>query len=873
MATGSISSWSKKSKNGRIQPDEGGKELNFKIKQLQGVDKKQAKLVKKGMRVSFTLNGGRIDAVQLIDGLPSEKKAPAPQKQRQEEVVTARAQAPQSPKVVGSKRTNERANQDKAAGSTLKANRQVSQAKASGQASQAKTSGQASQAKASRQISTPAPQRTTPSSRTRQRVRQGTGRSGQYRFLNPYNFVRPLDVAFERAAPLLGRCLPPPHDRYVGLTGRITCRLTATTPLFVSDSEGISVKKEDGKEHFSYRFFRSPDDKVAIPGTSLRGAFRSIFEAVTNSCFSVFDGGRFDLREGELPHGLVPARVVEVDKDGVKLERLDCSSGNFPRGVRLHRRRREMVPLMKAASVSAYEEQVLDTKENQVFKPSESLIDEKLKDGDRVAAVIDLNPVNNKVYQYFDVLEVTPAKKHRSLKVEAGKEAKVFGYLHITGPNIEKKHLERVFFRWDDRTPEAPKWDTIPKKAQVPVGLETIEEYNDHLSRYWERNRRQIERLGEKPWPIDAQVLPHPSYFIQKDRKLRQGDLVYYIPQSKLGIPVLRPVLISRLPYKYDRAALLPPALHACQEYSQLCPACRTFGWVWEPKNKEEAEAAGLEKQAAYAGRVRFGMAELCVDGGTFDATLGILSTPKPTTTRFYLAPKTGNLRDGRPDHEVGYDNQEQRLRGRKVYRHHGKQLSPQEYESAGGKKSDQNRTVRGVQQEGSVFKFDLSFENLAPLELGALLWTLELEAGMNHRLGYGKPLGFGSVRVEIEGLKLLNTVDCYASLEANQWVNGLTHKSSFLGEFKKAMAERFGQAFSQLANVADLKQLMKEPPPLPIHYPRPTRRPSPDGKNYEWFVGNKQSGRRTGPKLVLPLPADEADGLPLVNRRGQVVR
>ena len=146
-----------------------------------------------------------------------------------------------------------------------------------------------------------------------------------YRFLNPYNFVRPLEVGNENVAPLLGRCPPPPHDRYVGLTGRITCCLTAKTPLFVSDSEEIEpTEVAGGKEHHTYRFFRDPNNpnnpndpndrngKIAIPGTSLRGAFRSIFEAVTNSCFSVFDGSRFDLREGRLPQGLRPVRVVEV---------------------------------------------------------------------------------------------------------------------------------------------------------------------------------------------------------------------------------------------------------------------------------------------------------------------------------------------------------------------------------------------------------------------------------------------------------------------------------------------------------------------------------------------------------------------------------
>lgn len=81
----------------------------------------------------------------------------------------------------------------------------------------------------------------------------GQASAAPYRFLNPYNFVRTLEVRNPRAAPLLGRCAPP-HDRYVGLTGRVICRLTATTPIFVSDSEDVAKETFNGKEHCSHRF-------------------------------------------------------------------------------------------------------------------------------------------------------------------------------------------------------------------------------------------------------------------------------------------------------------------------------------------------------------------------------------------------------------------------------------------------------------------------------------------------------------------------------------------------------------------------------------------------------------------------------------------
>lgn len=57
----------------------------------------------------------------------------------------------------------------------------------------------------------------------------------EYKFLNPYNFVRvlPDNKGKDGEKPnvkLLGRCAPPPHDRYIGLTGKITCELIAKTP-------------------------------------------------------------------------------------------------------------------------------------------------------------------------------------------------------------------------------------------------------------------------------------------------------------------------------------------------------------------------------------------------------------------------------------------------------------------------------------------------------------------------------------------------------------------------------------------------------------------------------------------------------------------
>ncbi len=450
----------------------------------------------------------------------------------------------------------------------------------------------------------------------------------EYRFLNPYNFVRFMGKA-RPENDVLGNCPPPPHDRYTGLTGRISCKATAVTPLFVSDSHDVKGKEENA--HKTYRFFKV-DGHPAIPASSLRGMVRSVFEAVTNSCLAVFDDRTLSYRP--------------------------------PRGKR------------------------------QLYKHS----------------------------------------------------------------------------------------------------------------------------IGE--------LLPFP-----------------------------REQYVS------------------CREYDKLCPACRVFGWV---KDKAESED-DRETLTAYASRVRFSYGEYTEGSAkVLDATtLAVLSSPKPTTSAFYL------LKNDKPNATVHYDTSGARLRGRKLYHHHGKQLSGQEYMRPSNIKDRHNRTIEGALGAGAVFTFEVDFENLAPKELGALLYTLELEDGLFHRLGYAKPLGFGSIQVTVESLQVLDWESRLSSVDLTAgWENELTgaKRAEYKEEFHRAMREHYGTDYENNVLV-DLRGLLGEPPEIPIHYPRPGEQPDPEGRNYEWFVGNKariRDRQRKEPKLpapcALPLAADESEenSLPLIDRSGR---
>lgn len=601
----------------------------------------------------------------------------------------------------------------------------------------------------------------------------------EYRFQNPYNFVRYLDHKRPEKH-VLGNCLPPPHDRYVGLTGRITCKAEAVTPLFISDAHGI--KEENG--HKSYRFFQY-EGQPALPASSLRGMVRSVFETVTNSCFSVFQEDYpypLEYRSTNALKGMKPARVVEVNKRGAKLEILELA------------------------------------------KVSINKLPPGAEDGMRVIAIV------KKSKGAYRAIEVRPASDHKELKRD-----EVFGWLHITGPNIENKRAERLFFRWDDRQPEPLQIHQIPDSYLYECSADVVEEYNHHLKGYSERLGEKVESLGER-------------------RELKVGDLVYALCETGENcktVKMLRLVCVPRVRYKYCRQKFLPKHLARCSEYNNLCPACRVFGWVLEskPKKKEEkndckltvyAEREGKAsgdsddyKLTAYAGRVRFSHGRITGDYETEnEITLAILATPKPTATAFYLLGPSGQ-----PDPKVTYDTVNAQLRGRKYYRHQGK-AEPEEYCTP--EKSEQNRTVRGVLKPGATFTFTVEFENLAPLELGALLYALELEEGMFHRLGYAKPLGFGSVKLTVENTEIIDWESRLKDITPNcgwQSVNGVKFKQDFL----KEMNILYGKdKFAGL--LSELRALLGSPPKLPVHYPRPGERLDPKHHpQYEWFVGNKK--------------------------------
>lgn len=645
--------------------------------------------------------------------------------------------------------------------------------------------------------------------------RQPTENRESYRFLNPYNFVRylpePAILPDDPDAQLLSRCAPPPHDRYVGLTGRIICSLEAVTPLFISDSHDIKVTKvrlSDGREveHKSYRFFQY-EGKDAIPATSLRGMIRSLFEAVTNSPFSVFNG------EERLEYRIDPADARHL-KPGIVQS---LPTGDQP-GV---------IALCEEAKIAAYYDD-----------PAANILDDSWRCGEEAYAIVGKTK-NNRT-------KVELISRNRQALASDGRPVR-HGWVKVTGRTIDTKRNESFFY-----------YKEGPAKAQkVYFDADREADFNAVL----------YAQLHERKEDFHTQV---------QSERLAPGNLVYVELEPDGGtVRNIALAKVARLRYRHAIGDLLPDHLKPSEQYEKLDIASRVFGWVKATPTEDR------KARVAYAGRVCFSHAVLVEDKGIYadEMPLAILGAPKPTTTLFYLRKKEGEWSEEERKQPgaattIGYDGPNL-LRGRKFYRHHGDALNRLEYERAGRRRDHQNRSVRGVRTPGNVFKFTIDFHNLAPVELGALLWTLNLsiDEGCFFRLGYAKPLGFGSVKLSVEQVELLDSGTRYNSLAEDGWRSAMpAERGDWLARFEKAMQRCYGKPLRELPNITDLITLLtepKRPQPHYIHYPRTDLWPNPEGKNFEWFVANKAKStkpEKAGPNLPLELPGME-QGLPLLQK------
>lgn len=100
--------------------------------------------------------------------------------------------------------------------------------------------------------------------------------------MNSYEFVR--FAGEPERAPAPGRL------RLQGLSGTLACTITVRTPLFTCQPSAVRwAELADGGRH-AEASFPLHDGRPVVPASSLKGMFRSVAEAASRSCVSIFEG-------------------------------------------------------------------------------------------------------------------------------------------------------------------------------------------------------------------------------------------------------------------------------------------------------------------------------------------------------------------------------------------------------------------------------------------------------------------------------------------------------------------------------------------------------------------------------------------------------
>ena len=231
----------------------------------------------------------------------------------------------------------------------------------------------------------------------------------------------------------------------------------------------------------------------------------------------------------------------------------------------------------------------------------------------------------------------------------------------------------------------------------------------------------------------------------------------------------------------------LPEGYEHCTRRNRLCPACRLFGFLY----RGEVHAGKVSVSDATAPQGKYELMDFII--------LDVLSTPKPEArTEAYVVRQEGrNV-----------------VRGRKFYRHRLDGVLTR----AGGRKDRQNKTVQPV-APGSVFTFDVEYNDLREQELCLLFYTLALEPGLWHKVGLGKPTGMGSAHIEIVSWQRVDRQVHYKFLGGG--VDEPLERDALEGELQTWLRP---YRESHALNLQDLRELWRYEHEYDVRYARPER-------------------------------------------------
>ncbi len=484
--------------------------------------------------------------------------------------------------------------------------------------------------------------------------------------INPYTFV---PIRTEKIQRQNGEAYYAKGNLH---TGVLECTLQVKTPLAIPNIEKAFPDPKHS-DHVCYPFYRE-DDQAVIPGSSLRGMLRSVYETITGSCFSTM---KADTPLSSRDRQYVPG-ILRKENGTMVLYNAD----------------RYRIPMGKIVTSTA------NQKKREIIGADGAV----LKTGDWVQFTCD--------------------RRKRVIKLEKMTEdrTKSFGncqsgILMIGEPSRNKKSEGILVLGKQE----------LYSESQLKLAYERLLQT---LSFY--RNQSINRNLG-------SSKTDHHGYAGYEELNLESGIPLWFKGDSKQNSIHFSYAGIGRMVFQNSLNDLVGQ-LDRCRDRKAVCPACLMFGMV-----------GGSGEQQGLGGRIRVTNAYAGEKPKLEYETLKILGMPRNSYFPFYAQNESGKKS------VLSYDDQSASISGRKFYWHHNMETESIALGSYGTKeKSNQNATMELVMPDNSAeFSFKIYYDGISEEQLRALIWAVTL--GENdvrgtqcHKLGHGKPLGLGSVKITV---------------------------------------------------------------------------------------------------------------------------
>ncbi len=594
----------------------------------------------------------------------------------------------------------------------------------------------------------------------------------------PYNFVELADVVIPAKLEDGKLC---DNDRYHQnrYTGKIKCTLTTSSPLYIRCGltlEEYEVIQKQLRKHSDYpAFFYNPvTHKPEIAGSSLRGMLRNLVEIITFSKISqVSNAQKFYFR------------AVAADKDDPLKDEYTFHLGKQGKNVKagyLHKQGDKwFIRPAKTIDNSPF----IWIKEKTVLKAG-------LSGYIPIKNILDTNKYRPQYFMNVSFEDVQTNKNNRKFAQKFSSNSQTYYYtgVLITSGNMlegattlpkEIKRKNHCLIREPDSNAKL-----------IPIDDKyAIQDYQKSLTDFQQQNP-----------PFDSEM-----------GVLKQGRAIFYC-EPKPGEPVklFGQSPNFRIPYypkgKAKAASavdFIPPHL---QDSSVIDLADAIFGFVRQKKEFEEIAQS-------HAGRVFISNAQCTTENDIWlektPIIPKILASPKPTTFQHYLVqPEEVNADKRNLKHYASEPIKDTVIRGHKLYWHKGS--NPEIAHPTPKEASDTQLTQIQPIKSGVNFEFTIHFENLNDVELGALMWVLDIGQDDKYRLslGMGKPLGMGAIKINYE-IFLDQRKNRYAQLfHENTWHTPEVPVTSSL--YKDKFEESILSELKELGNYEKIGRLSQIP-------------------------------------------------------------